>query len=779
MSRSKSSKSPDKNNRKNLKSSKLNRDASTRYFTLSRVVKLMVILSILTGVSYIAVLDSKIVERFSGKIWKLPAKVYARPLELYQNKMISTSQLDYELKTLNYTQVDTIPANQGEYRKWDSYYEVKTRDFDFWDGFESSRVLHIEIRNNTVVALRDIYSNKNINLVRFDPFYISGIFPEHMQDRNLLKVENIPELFLKTLILIEDRRFFDHYGVDIRAVSRALYENLKAGRTVQGGSTLTQQLVKNLFLSPDRNYIRKINEAIMSLLLEFHYDKKTILETYINEVYLGQDRKRAIHGFGLASLHVFGVPLHQLVPDEMAVLVAMVKGPSYYDPRSHPARAKTRRDTVLKLMAENELLTSQQAKDYSAKAIRVRDGMYKHSYPAFMDLVKRQLRNYYDLSDLRTEGLNIFTTLDPYVQHINEVAIKKGVSKLDTNHDGLQAASVIVAPDSGDVLSVVGDYNPAYDGFNRALDARRPIGSLIKPVVYLSALTDKKYSLASLLSDTPLKYVGSNKKSWQPENFDKDFLGDVLLFDAFITSRNVPAARLGLDVGVSKVASMAKALGFTRDINHYPSLTLGAIDMSPFEVAAIYQTFAANGFSSPLNSVISVQDNHGILLQRYPLEVEQVADLNTISLVNFTLQQVTEKGTARRLKKLLTVDTAGKTGTSDDLKDSWFAGFSRDHVAVVWLGKDNNTPTGLTGASGALRIWADIIKPISFRDFKPELTSDLDFYYIDRKSGLLAEKSCVNAIQLPFIKGTQPKTADACAKYKNEPGWFDQLFNDD
>ena len=739
---------------------------------------LVSIVLFVASVIYVTVLDSRVVSRFEGKIWQLPAKVYARPLELYVGKRITPAQLAYELKVLNYISTQQIPVEQGQYHQWKTTYEIKTRDFNFWDGRENSTLIRVHISDNEITQLDDIFKNKKVSLARFDPAYIAGIFPGHGQDRHLIKFENIPTLFFKTLILIEDRRFFEHYGIDYRAIARAFMANVKAGRTVQGGSTLTQQLVKNLFLSSDRSLVRKINEAIMSILLEFHYDKKTILETYVNEVFLGQDRERAIHGFGLASQYYFGRDLKQLSADQMATLIGLVKGATYYNPKKYLQRSKDRRDTILSIMTDHDLLTQPQLKSLTAKPLNVLGHVKRASYPAFIDLVKRQLREFYNSDDLKSEGLRIFTTLDPYVQHSAEQAITRVLPTIDHYKHDIQTACVVVSPGSGDVLSVVGDRKPYFNGFNRALDARRPIGSLIKPVVYLTALQSKKFTLASLISDQPLQHFGEDKKLWEPLNYDKQYLDDVLLFDAFIMSRNIPTARVGLETGLSEITRTIHDLGFKRNVYKYPSLTLGAIDMTPFEVASIYQSFASNGFSNPLNSVLAVQNNQDELLQRYPIEVTRAADSNAVSLVNFALQQVTIKGTARRLADELDIAMAGKTGTSDDLKDSWFAGFTDDYVSVVWVGKDNNTPTGLTGSSGAMRVWSPLMNTIAHRSYRPQMTADIENYTIERETGLMAEATCQNTIQLPFIRGTEPQTKSPCVS-GGKSGWFDNFFGTD
>lgn len=727
-------------------------------------------------IAYLLYLDKQITQRFEGRIWQLPAHVYARPLELYVGKPITVKQLKFELEYLNYQKVDQLPQQSAQYRNWGNNFEIKTRDFVFWDGHEPSHTIRVKIENNTVTDLLDIYTNQNADLVRFDAGYLTGIFPSHSQDRVLLKLDDVPDMFIKMLLLIEDRRYFSHWGVDPRSIARALVVNLSSGGAVQGGSTLTQQLVKNLFLSKEKKLIRKINEAFMSLLLEFHYDKKLILETYLNEIYLGQDGRRAIHGFGLASEFYYGKSLNDLSIDEMAVLVGMVKGASYYNPKRNPEHARERRDIVLNTMQQAELITSRQAEKLLFKPIATVKHASAGLYPAFVDLVKLQLQQDYQSEDLSSEGLRVFTTLSPYVQFQTEQAVENTLPRLSKNKS-LQAAAVVLSPSNGDVLAVVGDRNPSFKGFNRALNASRQIGSLIKPVVYLTALEQsEEYTLATMLDDSEFIYKDSNQEDWQPLNYDKIYHGDVTLYESLLNSYNVPAVRTGLDIGFDKITRNISALGGPKINYPYPSLALGAVSMSPIEMASIYQTFAANGFHSPLRSVFAVLDKQSRPLERYSLDVDNQVKPEAVALINSALIDVARFGTARALSRTMQLQVAGKTGTSDDLRDSWFAGFSGDVVAVVWTGFDDNQPSSLTGSSGAMKIWQNFMKEVAYKPYKvPEMPS-LNKYWVDGKNGLLTEKDCENALELLFIEGTQPEQSSDCATGKGS-NWFFNLFN--
>ncbi len=729
---------------------------------------------VLLAASWVAWLDHQVRQRFEGRMWQLPAKVYARPLELYEGKRVTQQQLLYELELLAYRKQAQPPQQPGQYALRGNSFDVMTRGYRFADGEEPSRLLRIEIRNGMVSAIRDLQRQQTVAVMRFEPAYIDGIFPQHGEDRYLLELDEVPDAFLKILILTEDRRFFEHIGVDLHAIARALVVNLKAGRTVQGGSTLTQQLVKNLYLDSERSLLRKINEALMAVLLELHYDKRTILQTYINEVWLGQDRNRSIHGFGLASQYYFSKPLAQLEFDQLALLVGMVKGASYYHPVRNKQRALDRRNVILRSMWQQGLISQVQYQRLSQKDIEVTRRVRRSRYPAFMDLLKRQLKQYYDEDDLQAEGLNIYTTLDPYIQMQAEQAVSAAMQQWFANKGDLQLASVIAAHGSGDVLALIGDARPKYPGYNRALDAHRQIGSLMKPVVYLTALSEpQRYTLATVLDDSPIELSNELGDIWSPQNYDREFVGDILLFDALIQSRNVPAVKVGLDIGLGAIASTFRALGGEQSLRLLPSMTLGAIDMSPFEVAELYQTFAADGFDTPLQSVYAVTDRHGQALQRNRIEVQRKVAPAALSLVNHALMQVTREGTGRRLARELPAKVAGKTGTSDDLRDSWFAGFSGEYVAVVWMGYDDNRPTGLTGSSGALRLWSKQMQAIGVSDYPLRRDENIVTHSIDRNSGLIGGSSCENTIELPFIEGSQPQQRAACAASRS---WLERLF---
>lgn len=763
-----SKKPASKRKKKSAKSRQAKRPVILKFIS-KKYILLSVGFIFITFVFYLVYLDVQIKNKISGRIWSLPSHVYARPLEIYQGKKLTVEDLNTELKNIDYRKVANRPTKPGEYRILsNSHFEIISREFAFWDGVEKSKGIRLSIYNNKVNSLNELYSDSVISLFRVEPVKIAGIYPVKKEERQIIKLEDVPDDLVLALLAVEDRRFYDHWGIDPKSIIRALLANIMAGETVQGGSTLTQQLVKNLFLSPDRTLVRKLNEALMSLLLEFRYDKTVILEAYINEVYLGQNGAKQIHGFELASQFYFAKPLKHLRRDQMALLVGLVKGPSWYSPRKHHKRAKERRNQVLKLMHQQGALTAPQLQKYSIMDLGVssRPSFSKNRFPALIDLVKRQLRQDYNEDDLKSSGLKIFTSIDPIIQFKAESSVKRILPQLEQNANStskLQTSVIVASSQQGEIQAMVSDRNPGFPGFNRSLDAVRQIGSLIKPAIYLTALEQAdKYNLSTLLDDSPLHIKMSKNQLWSPNNYDREFTGPIPLYKALNASRNIPSVRLGLELGLSDISATLHNLGIRGDIPAYPSMTLGAFNLSPIDVANMYQTFAANGFHVPLKVIREVMNKDDLPLKRYPLESSKTLDENGVYLINHVLHQVTRTGTAKSLATNISTKLAGKTGTTDDLRDSWFAGFSDDQLGVVWIGRDDNSSTGLTGSSGALRIWTDLFSNMDVNSLSLDAPSSIEMLWVDEESGGLSNKNCLGAVELPFIKGSAPTEKAEC-----------------
>ncbi|MDN5870808.1 MAG: penicillin-binding protein 1B, partial [Nitrococcus sp.] len=654
----------------------------------------------------------------------------------------------------------------------------------FWDGEVRSRILRVRFNNNRVAVVRNVRDGSELPLVRLDPAHIANIYPAQREDRILVRLEQVPQPLVEALIAIEDRRFLQHHGISLVGIGRAIVADIRAGAWVQGGSTLTQQLVKNYFLSNERTLWRKFNEAIMAILLEVHYSKREILQAYLNEVYLGQDGARAIHGFGLASRFYFDKPLDQLRLEEQALLVGLVRGPSYYNPRKYPERARARRNRVLDAMLEQGFASREAVQRAKRRGLGVvpRPPSGDTAYPAFMDLVQRHLRRDYRHEDLTSEGLLIFTTLAPSVQHAAEQAL---ADRAEQWLPGTEGAVVVVSVDSGEVQALVGGTDPRYKGFNRALDAHRQVGSLIKPAIYLAALSrPQRFGLGSLLRDKPVTLEFANGQSWTPRNYDRERHGVVPLWSALAHSYNVPTVRLGMKVGLRAVVDTIQRLGGPVPDTVYPSVLLGAIQFTPLDVTKMYETIASGGFRIPLRAVRAVVTPDYEVLSHYPLQISRAFDPGPIYLLQYGLRQVVEQGTARGLSRWLPQELklAGKTGTTDDTRDSWFAAFTGERLGVVWVGRDDGGRTGLTGSGGAMTVWGQMmgkLQPLQSLELDPP--ESVQKVWVEAQTGALAAAYCEHAVRLPYISGTAPDGTSQCIRPASEidraMNWVRGLFN--
>ena len=734
--------------------------------------------------SYLGYLDYDVRHQFEGRRWALPAKVYASPVELYVGLELGAGDIESILKQLHYRR-DPRLGSAGTYFKHGNQLSFYSRNFSFWDGQQSAGKFKIKFTGDRLSSITDLQKIIGVAIVRMEPIQIGSFYPTHKEDRILIQLQQTPDALIKGLLATEDRSFYSHHGVSFKGILRAMWANIRAGSFVQGGSTITQQLVKNFFLTPERTLIRKINEALMAMILEFRFDKDEILEAYLNEIYLGQDGASSIHGFGLASRFYFDQDITTLKLHQHATLVALVKGPSQYDPRRRPKRTKKRRDLVLNEMQKQGYITKQQA--LSAKQQKMTVIPHKprsaNRYPAFIDLVKRRLSKEYRNEDLTSEGLKIFTTLDTRIQTILEQKIQTQLKKLEKNPKTkkLETAVIVTSREGGEIVALSGGRNKQSVGFNRALDAVRPIGSLIKPVVYLTALEQPdKYTVTTLIDDTAVRVSSKYGKDWTPKNYDGKEHGQVPLYKALVNSYNLATVNLGMNVGIARIAKTLKKLGVERPVKLYPSLLLGASELSPLEVTQMYQTLAGDGFVTPLRAIQAVISAQNKLLQRYPYNVRQTVDPDATYLTNTILQKVMSEGTGRSAYLHLPGDynLAGKTGTTNKLRDSWFAGYSGDYLSVVWIGRDDNKPMGLSGSSGALQLWNNLMGQIAKQPVILIAPDNIEMIWIDPETELRANADCPGAQQFPYIIGSAPVAESPCLqKQFDQPGtWFDNFL---
>lgn len=735
--------------------------------------------------AYSIYLDAMIKHQFSGNKWQVPAQIFARPLVLEVKQEISTGEIVEELQLLGYRTVSR-PTKSGEYKLQPNTITIVRRAFDFPEGSEPQLSVRIRFNGGRISKIEDLTSGGAINRVKLEPWLVTRLVSSGREDRMLVNLQDVPPMLTQALVLVEDQDFYQHHGIAPLSIARALLANIAAGKTVQGGSTLTQQLVKNLYLSREKSITRKAKEAIMALLIDARYSKDEILEAYLNEVFLGQNGQTGVHGFGLASFFYFDRPLAELDSAEMATLVGIIKGPSFYNPRRHPERVKERRNLVLRLLFENNYLQRNEYEKLVASGLGIASGasLAKGKHPAFMDQVKRELRQIMDNPDIRQSGLKVFTSLDSNAQRKAEVVMLKGIPAFE-KHRGikdLQGAMVVTDIDSGEIRAIVGARNPGFQGFNRALDAKRSIGSLIKPAIYLTALEQAAtYNLATPLKDEPIKLKSSYGNFWEPQNSDKKFRGQVSMITALTHSLNVPTVGLGMQLGLNTIADTLLRLGVEDDVQLYPALTLGALELSPLTVNQMYQSMANNGEYIPLHTLNAVMSPNNELLWQYTSQAEQRIDPQATYLVNYALHKVTLEGTAKKIKSAFpNINMAGKTGTTDDYRDSWFSGFDKNVLITTWLGKDDNQPTGLTGASGALELFLDYQKSQAPKSLVRRFPQGLGIAHFDIATGELTRGGCQNSLSVPAILDALPPVADSCfgqrTPVKKIKGWWDKLF---
>lgn len=673
------------------------------------LVKLGIVFAVLIA-AYGVYLDQKIRSRIDGKVWELPAAVYGRMVNLEPDMQISKNEMVRLLNATQYRQV-SVMTRPGEYTVQANSIEMIRRPFDFPDSKEGQVRARLTFDGDHLETIENMDNNRQFGFFRLDPRLITMLQSPNGEQRLFVKRSGFPDLLVDTLLATEDRHFYEHDGISLYSIGRAVLANLTAGRTVQGASTLTQQLVKNLFLSSERSYWRKANEAYMALIVDARYSKDRILELYMNEVYLGQSGDNEIRGFPLASLYYFGRPVEELSLDQQALLVGMVKGASVYNPWRNPKLALERRNLVLRLLQQQQVIDQELYDMLSARPLGVQPrGGVISPQPAFMQMVRQELQAKLGDKVKDLSGVKIFTTFDSVAQDAAEKAATEGIPVLKKQRKlaDLETAMVVVDRFTGEVRAMVGGAEPQFAGYNRAMQARRSIGSLAKPATYLTALSQpNQYRLNTWIADAPVTIRLSNGQTWSPQNDDRRFSGQVMLVDALTRSMNVPTVNLGMALGLPAVVDTWTKLGAPKNqLNAVPAMLLGALNLTPIEVAQAFQTIASGGNRAPLSALRSVIAEDGtVLYQSYP-QAERAVPAQAAYMTLWTMQQVVQRGTGRQLgAKYPGLHLAGKTGTTNNNVDTWFAGIDGSQVTITWVGRDNNQPTKLYGASGAMSIY--------------------------------------------------------------------------
>lgn len=673
------------------------------------LLKLFIVFVVLMAI-YGVYLDQKIRSRIDGKVWQLPAAVYGRMVNLEPDMSITKNEMVKLLEATQYRQVSKM-TRPGEFTVQANSIEMIRRPFDFPDSKEGQVRARLTFDGDRLDTIENMDNNRQFGFFRLDPRLITMLSSANGEQRLFVARNGFPDLLVDTLLATEDRHFYEHDGISLYSIGRAVLANLTAGRTVQGASTLTQQLVKNLFLSSERSYWRKANEAYMAVLMDARYSKDRILELYTNEVYLGQSGDNEIRGFPLASLYYFGRPVEELSLDQQALLVGMVKGASIYNPWRNPKLALERRNLVLRLLQQQQVIDQELYDMLSARPLGVQPrGGVISPQPAFMQLVRQELQSKLGDKVKDLSGVKIFTTFDSVAQDAAEKAAVEGIPALKKQRklSDLETAMVVVDRNSGEVRAMVGGAEPQFAGYNRAMQARRSIGSLAKPATYLTALSQpNQYRLNTWIADAPISLRQPNGQVWSPQNDDKQFSGQVMLVDALTRSMNVPTVNLGMSLGLPAIVDTWQKLGVAKDQLHpVPAMILGALNLTPIEVAQAFQTIASGGNRAPLSALRSVIAEDGsVLYQSFP-QAERAVPAQAAYMTLWTMQQVVQRGTGRQLgAKYPGLHLAGKTGTTNNNVDTWFAGIDGREVVITWVGRDNNQPTKLYGASGAMSIY--------------------------------------------------------------------------
>lgn len=732
------------------KSSGVTRSRRRRLFGLA--AKLLIIFALVMGV-WGVYLDSKIRYRFDGHKWQLPAVIYGRELKLYPNIRLTRTEVERELKQLNYRKV-VHPMSSGEFSSSEFKIAMVRRPFSFPDGTQGAVPVLLTFSKTRLVKIQNRDTGAKLSSLRLDPILIDRISTGSSEDRLFVPLAQIPNALKQALIQTEDRDFYHHEGVSLTAIARAMVVNVMAGHTVQGGSTLTQQLAKNLFLTRRRTLWRKVQEAYMAVLISLRYSKKEVLETYLNEVYLGQNGSRSVHGVGLASYFYFGRPVNDLSQDQQALLVAMIKGPSYYDPWRHPHRARQRRNVVLRLMHQAgsiDLHTYHQLRRRPLDLVS-RGQMGYQQIPGYVQRVRHWLDDHID-NWRQASGLRIFTTLEPIAQYQAQEAAQQRLKAMH-RHD-LQAAVVVTDRHSGAIRALVASRHSDDTGFNRALNARRQVGSLVKPFIYLTAYLHH-HTPGELIENSPLAVKLSDGTIWKPHNYSRKFSQPVMLYRALAKSLNVPTVRLGMELGLSNVIDTLHQAGLKHSLKPYPALLLGALELTPIEVAQMYQTLASQGVYHQLYTVSMIDNGQGkIIYEHHAQPQRRFPELPTYQLL-YNLVQVTRIGTGHSLRwRLPNIHIAGKTGTTDDLRDSWFVGFDERQIVTTWVGRDDDKPAKITGATAALPIVANYLKATGAQSLRLLAPADLTWLNFSTQSGKPVDSHCHDSVLLPAPKKLQ------------------------
>jgi penicillin-binding protein 1B len=721
-------------------------------------------------------LEQEVVERFSSHHWAIPSKIYSESTLLYQGIDLHEIGLFDRLTYLDYRPVEGAVRTRGEY-----FYDPRKEELQlFFRAFpypsreKKPQRVKLSLQGGRIERLMDLDEQTELPIVEVEPEVIAGLYDETWEERRVVKLYDVPSLLVKAILAAEDQRFFEHEGIDFWRILGAGWANLLAGGAVQGGSTLTQQLIKNFFLSREKTFVRKMVEVCMAVIIENHYSKLEILENYLNEIYLGQRGARGIFGVWEAAHFYFGKEPRDLTLGEMATLAGIVRAPNWYAPNRHPQRATQRRNYVLQRMLELNDIAQQEYQAAVQEPVGVRiSPIGVGSAPYFADLIRKELQEHYSGEMLATAGLQIHTSLDMHLQRIAEETVQNGLEGLEKKYprlrrdkpeERLQASLIAIQPQTGAIRAMVGGRDYQISQFNRATQARRQPGSIFKPIVYLAALArererrEGRFLPTSFFDDSPFTWFYGDKQ-WSPGNYKDEYLGRVTLRQALEMSLNAATARIAQQVGLEPIRQTAQQLGIVSPLPPYPSLVLGAAEVAPFEVAVAFSTLANQGVRVVPVTVKRVVNQEGETLDRRTIRAEQVIPPEDAYLLTHLLEGVMERGTGRSARQNgFERAAAGKTGTTNDFGDAWFVGYTPDLLAVVWVGFDHRESLGLSGGQAALPIWTEFMKRATAgqpaAQFMPP--PGVTLVKIDRTTGCRATPESRRILEEAFYSGEEP-----------------------
>lgn len=744
------------------------------------------IIAIVTAVAiliYAGYLAKKIENRFAGRRWNIPSAVYSDTTLIYPGQTVNHHLLEEKLKRLGYRPVTHQPDRKGEMRYEKNAAELFLHDFNSPFLVQVGFPVRIRFDGQRIASIANAATREPLPLIELEPEELMRFYGPDRERRQLISIQKAPKHLIQAVLAAEDDSFYQHHGIDITGILRALITNVREGAIRQGGSTLTQQLAKNYFLTPERTYRRKLKELLIALVLEYKYEKNDLLEIYLNEIYWGQKGSVSINGVAEAALFYFDKPVEMLSLAEAATLAGLIKGPNAYSPYVNVARCLKRRNEVLKAMHQKGWIGEDDLKEALARPVQPTGyTAYHRQAPSFIDYLTQQMVDLYPPDVLSSLGLSIYTTLDTQAQMAAEEALEKGLSRLEAANPSLkrddpgqklQGVVIVMQPKTGYILAMVGGRDYAVSQFNRATQARRQPGSAFKPFIYNTALDH--VTPVDRLVNTPRTYV-SDGVAWRPKNFSSHAPPEVTVRQALATSQNLATINLALWVGLPSIVADVAKFGFSTPVKPLPSLALGAFEVIPLELARAYCVFAADGMLPFPLSMKGVVDDNGNVIERRHANVKRLISPAKAYIMNHLLLSVTREGTAASLKSRgIQWPVAGKTGTTNDTKDAWFVGYTPDILALIWVGFDNGDSIHSSGSRAALPIWAELMRAI------PQFVSGEWFTMppgvvkrtICEESGKVArQNTCPRRREEVFFEGAIPQ--EKCPIHK--PNFFDRIF---